>query len=113
MMDYRLLDGNRIIISENGKNVFSGNVVISDEMAWLDSMQLSGQKKKEIYGNLANTFNFFSSITQGVRELLSTEGIDVKNVGLLNFSEIKKFDMVAESIDKEFNSGYIKSTNMR
>lgn len=106
MLEYNLLnDEGKVVVSEDSKNIFEANILLNDDVAWLDMMYFSEEKKQELNQDesfLKGSFDFLGIILNGVKRLLSEKGIEVKHVILGDFAEVKRYDLEAQKLGEEY-----------
>ena len=114
MLDYRLLQEERkIIASEEGKVVFEADIILKDDVAWLDIVSFSEEKQAELDQNesfLKGSFDFLGKILDEVKTFLCEKGVDINHTILGNFADVKKYDLVAQVFDEEY---FKKQTQVR
>ena len=106
MLDYKLLkEEGKVLVNENEKNVFEANIIINDDVAWLDMISLGHDKTQNLQNSgsfIKGSFDLLSVVTAGVKGLLRDNGVDVKHVILGDFADVKRYDMAAAEVDEQY-----------
>lgn len=105
MYSYELLkDDNKILVRENGDIILELSILFHNNNAWLDMITISDKKKEELSKAsmiMSNYFAFMSVVIKDIKSELTKNGINIENVLLGSFSEIKELDNLAAEIDED------------
>ena len=115
MLDCKLLkDEGRVVISENGEEVFVSKLIIDSNLALLDEIEFSDKKTEELSsGNvLQSSVAFLNRIENVVMEAVDKSGLDIDLVTFGNFASVKRLDTIAKAFDLD-TSKEVKQTSKR
>lgn len=102
MLECNLLkDEGRLVVKENGEDVFASKVVINSNVALLDEIMFSNKKKEEISsGNaLEASVGFLRDVEDSFRSAADNMGLNIDFVTFGNFAVVKRLDEMANTFD--------------
>ena len=113
-MRYELLkEENTVVAYENDVKTFAAKIIVDGDIAWLDSMYFSEEKKAELNTNesfLKGSFDYMGIMLDGIKEMLKENGYEINHVTLGDFEDIKMYNKFAAMTAEEIMLSATKST---
>ena len=102
----------KVIVKENGAEVFGAKLIIDSRMAFLDDIEFSDKKTEELSsGNLLqSSIGFLRNVEDAVIKSSDEMGLNIYLVTFGNFSAVKRLDKVAKAFDIESSRGTTQSS---